>query len=366
MAHSHRYHLILYTEHGFTLDSVVQTLQLHQAVKRWALCLHDKDGGIKPHFHVLMDFQRSYDAGRIPGWFPQDPGIATSRLLEPIKSWVAMVQYLIHKNDPDKYQYPATDIVSSYDVVEDLVGSPSLTPDWFGKFDQVGLHQHYSWIYGNITSVSKANKLTKAIDDYFALHVKAMSGSERNMRVVFIEGPPGIGKSTFARWFAKSRDLSYFQSGGNRDPFDGYAGQQVLILDDLRDSTFPLTDLLKITDNHGGALSPSRYKNKLITSKFILITTVVPLKDWYKGPESKVSSENLIQLYRRFSLYISLTPGLGQWFDRIDKNGKPQDSITYEEVPFDVKDYIPKNEEPETDLIQETVDLIRKQTKLTS
>jgi hypothetical protein len=364
MAHSHRYHLVLYREH-IDRDMIEQTLQLHKAVKRWALCFHDKDENTKPHYHVLMDFQRSYDGGRIPGWFAQHPGIADSRLLEPIKSWTAMVQYLIHKNDPDKFQYPASDIVSSYDVAEDLVGTPSLVPDWFGKFDQVGLHQHYTWIHSNVPNVNRANKLARAIDEYYALHIKAMSGSEKNMKVVFIEGPPGIGKSTFARWFAKSRGLSYFQSGGNRDPFDGYAGQQVLILDDLRDSTFPLTDLLKILDNHGGALSPSRYKNKLITSKYILITTVTPLADWYKGPESKVSGENLVQLYRRVALYVRLTPGLGQWFDNIDRNGKPQDSITYEEVPFDVKDYIPKNEEPETDLIQETVDLIRKQQKLT-
>jgi len=369
MKHSARFHLVLYHEH-IDQDTIEQTLNLHKAVKRWALCFHDKDENTKPHYHVLMDFQRSYDGGRIPGWFSSHPGIADSRLLEPIKSWTAMVQYLIHKNDPDKFQYPLSAIKSSYDVSEDLAGTSSGLPAWFGQFDQMDLHMHYKWIEGHVPNIFTANKYTRAVNERYSLYLKSKDGSERDMKVVFIEGPARIGKSTFARWFAKSRNLSYYQTGSSNDPMDGYSGQQVLILDDLRDNVFGLTDLLKILDNHGGSLIKSRYNNKSFTGQYVIITSVKPLKAWYRGEDSKVGDEPLSQLYGRITIYVRLADGFGTWYDKIDREtGEPVETVSTEEAPFDVKTYIVQDDKPEDRTISETVKMMQdlaKTGKLTS
>ena len=350
-------HLLLYADH-VDQDYIVQTLQLHKAVKRWALCLHDLDGDMKPHFHVLMDFGRSYDANRIPGWFAKHPGIAESKLLEPVKSWPAMVQYLIHKNDPAKYQYPVTSIVSSYDISEDMAGSG--LPSWFGQFEQKDYFSHLRWIEGNVSNVFTATKYYRVVKERYDLYLRSQGGSERDMKVVFIEGPARIGKSTFARWFAKSRNLSYFQSSSGADPMDGYSGQEVLILDDLRDSIFSLTDLLKLLDNHGSSLVRSRYYNKAFVGKYVLITSVQPLDKWYKGPESKVGDEPLSQLYGRISIYVRLGPGYAIQYDKVNKDtGFPVETLLTEEVPFDVKWYILADDKPEDKTISETAEAMR-------
>ena len=74
-----------------------------------------------------------------------------------------------------------------------------------------------------------------------------------------------------------------------------YKGEDVLILDDLRDSDFKFTDLLKILDNHTKSTVKSRYHNKAFIGDTIVITSYKPLQDWYFD----VPSESKHQLYRR-------------------------------------------------------------------
>jgi hypothetical protein len=43
-------------------------------------------------------------------------------------------------------------------------------------------------------------------------------------------------------------------SSGGKHPLDNYAGQECIILDDLRDTTYDFQDLLKLTDNNTDSL----------------------------------------------------------------------------------------------------------------
>ena len=81
----------------------------------------------------------------------------------------------------------------------------------------------------------------------------------------------------------------------------------MLILDDLRDSTFKFDDLIKLLDNHTNSSIRSRYNNKVFNGDTIFITTSKPLPTWYNGIDSKVPDENLKQLYRRIKEYILIT-----------------------------------------------------------
>jgi hypothetical protein len=358
--HFARAHLLLYHEH-VNQDDIVHALTSHKAVRRWALCFHDKDENMKPHYHVLLDFGRSYDTTRITGWFPQHPGIKESRLIEPIKSWTAMVQYLIHKNDQDKHQYPASAIISSYDIEEDLTGPTNKPPAWFGQFGQEDYFRHLTWIDQNVHNIFQANKLYQQVKTRYELYLRAQEGSERDMKVIYVEGPPRVGKSTFARWWAKSRNLSYFISSSSNDPLDGYAGQAVLILDDLRDNVFSLTDLLKILDNHGGSSIRSRYNNKVFTGKYVLITCIHPLSQWYRGPESKVGEEPLQQLYGRVNAYVELRANkTATLYDKVNKDtGVPVENLLTDDQPFHIEDYINQTDALEDDIIGDTLALMK-------
>ena len=60
------------------------------------------------------------------------------------------------------------------------------------------------------------------------------------MNVLYLYGGSGCGKSTYAKMLAESHGYTPFISSGSNDPFDGYKGQECVILDDLRGSVFPL------------------------------------------------------------------------------------------------------------------------------
>jgi hypothetical protein len=329
----------LYREH-ISSEQILSILQSKKSIKRWAYILHDKDPG-KPHFHVMIDFGRSYELSRLYGWFDH-PGLETSSLVQPVKSWSAFVQYLIHKNDQDKFQYLMTDIIANYDYNEDMTTSAKvITPAWFGDFEQMDYDKQLIYV-NNITNIYEANKKFDQLQKRFKLWTLASEDKREKMRVIFIGGPPRIGKTTFAKWYAKvALQKSYFVAGSSNDPLEGYTSQQVLILDDLRPSNFAFTDLLKLIDPHTGSLIKSRYYNKRFSGTHILITSSVPLSEWYKGVDSAVSAESLYQLYGRFYSYVLLEPGQGSYYYKIDKKtGQPVEDVAFETVPFDLKNIV--------------------------
>lgn len=123
--------------------------------------------------------------------------------------------------------------------------------------------------------------------------------------VIFITGEAGSGKTTFAKNWAKNQNLSCFVSGSSNDPLDNYKGEDVLVLDDLRGSVFTLTDLLKILDNNTNTLVKSRYYNKVLNCKYIIITSVKEIDEFYSNIFEN-EEEPISQLKRRCKTYIKM------------------------------------------------------------
>ena len=89
-----------------------------------------------------------------------------------------------------------------------------------------------------------------------------MLKGERRVESVWIFGPAGTGKSTLAKLYAKRKGEPFFVSGSTRDIFQGYEGKHTVILDELRPSSIPYADLLRITDPYAmehEVMAPSRY-----------------------------------------------------------------------------------------------------------
>ena len=118
---------------------------------------------------------------------------------------------------------------------------------------------------------------------------------DREINVVFMSGETGVGKTTFAKQYCDMANKSCCVSSSSNDPMQDYKGEDVLILDDLRDSDYKFTDLLKILDNHTKSTVKSRYHNKAFIGDTIIITSYKPLNDWYFD----IAKENKEQLYRR-------------------------------------------------------------------
>ena len=107
--------------------------------------LHKKGDLKTPHYHIYLRFKTNRDPDEIKRWFMpkgllDENGLPYNCLSQKVKSSVACIDYLTHKNEPEKYQYSENDIISynidsvldndcidnSIDIVEDMLsGSPT-------------------------------------------------------------------------------------------------------------------------------------------------------------------------------------------------------------------------------------------------
>lgn len=87
------------------------------------------------------------------------------------------------------------------------------------------------------------------------------------MEAMYFYGDSGTGKTTYAKQLCEKKNYSYFVSSGSNDVLDGYAGQDVIILDDLHPSSVGLSDLLKMLDNNTASTVKSRYYNNVLECK---------------------------------------------------------------------------------------------------
>jgi hypothetical protein len=99
---------------------------------------------------------------------------------------------------------------------------------------------------------------------------------------------------------------TYVSSGG-KNPLDNYEGQECIILDDIRPSSFEFSDLLKLTDNNTNSLVGCRFYNKsILECKMIIITSTLTIERFVANIKNN-DQEEYTQLFRRFQTNIELT-----------------------------------------------------------
>jgi hypothetical protein len=153
--------------------------------------------------------------------------------------------------------------------------------------------------------------------------------TDRNLLVVFITGKAGAGKTFYAKKMLERMGLDYCLSSSSNDPFQDYLGQKAMILDDLRDRSFDLEDLLKILDNNTNSSVKSRFNNKVFNGEVLVITSSVPLHYWYGTYKTINSVDDLAQLYRRIGCYIYVTEDVVRVYDDgVNEDGRPKGTAT--------------------------------------
>lgn len=101
---------------------------------------------------------------------------------------------------------------------------------------------------------------------------RAAATSLRDVKVEYWHGPTGVGK-TRALWERYGTDA--YTVSDYRHPFDGYAGQSVLVLDEYR-GQLPISQLLQLLDVYPVEL-PARYANKMAAYQRVYIVSNEPL-----------------------------------------------------------------------------------------
>lgn len=277
-------------------------------LKSYATIIHDKDvredGSPKPpHFHAIVTFSNA----------TKYPTIAKAmklpdQFVNKIQSSVKTAQfYLVHRNDPDKYQYDTSEVVANFDYVEFLDGiKPRTNRESIAERIASGEIKHYN-LHRFISVVDYA-KDKAFYNNAFEYRRSLLRGLDRNMKCIFITGHGGSGKTTFAKYLATSKGYETYISSGGKNPLDNYEGQECIILDDTRSSTWVLSDFLKLTDNHTDSLVGCRYYNKSIAEcKLLIVTSVKSLDEFYEHA-TKEDNEPKIQLLRRFEVVARVTP----------------------------------------------------------
>lgn len=269
------------------------------------LCvLHDKDK-TRPHYHIFvkMEGARSFDD------IAKQCGVPM-QYIERGKNFDNMLGYAFHltksAKESEKYLYDKSAIVRFRDIIVDDIFEKARQIDIKAQHDEdiKNLLFEYGALKATKTDVirrlspqdfAKHNKLFKQMQDYRTLQVK-----DRNMQVVYITGSAGAGKTTLAKFMARSFNYDVFVSGSGKDILDGYDKEECIILDDLRADVFTKAELFKLTDNNTNSSVKSRYNNKDISNcKLLIITSIKAPHKLYNWQED--SEESFLQFARRLA-----------------------------------------------------------------
>lgn len=270
-----------------------------------------KAGTLKPeHIHLLLRFERSQPQNTkyICKWF-NIPENFVSKIHGKFED---AILYLIHLNAPDKFPYDISDITANFNVDTIIENAESKS-----KFQEIIMRI----LNGEIREYNKTLEIdnmllvepstSRMIENAFKVRAEYLQATQttRNTTCIYICGSAGVGKTTLAKKIADSKNLDYFVSSGSNDIMDGYCQQPCLILDDMRASSLGLSDLLKLLDPFTATSVKSRYKNKYLNCELIIITSVLPIEEFYHNVFEH-ENEPINQLKRRCKVYINVSADL--------------------------------------------------------
>lgn len=293
---------ILYVEEGWNVEKIKEVMALRRSVKEYAMILHDKDchengEPKKAHYHVYLNFGKTnWKFQDVAKWFD----IRAERVgYIKTKDSGVLLNYYLHKSEPDKYQYELEDIIANFDVKDRLEQSVKKRLDEILADCGAGIitRQNFEQHIDPITYAKHEKKIQNAWK--YNDHIQAIANAgSRECKIIWVYGRSNRGKTTVCSLYSQQRNLSIYISATGKDPFSHYEGQEVVVLDDLRPTTFPFEELLKILDPNYAMPVNSRYHNKLLRCKYIFVTTVLSPQEFVNA---LYLQESEVQLYRRLN-----------------------------------------------------------------
>lgn len=330
MFESRLFEVVVYPE-SFDCSDLKDMLDSFSFIKQYAYNLHNKEG--KEHYHIMFQCFDALTSERVAKEFNvSENAVEKPKSKKKTHKFDDMLLYLIHRNSPEKYQYDASCVVANFDYMAFLQkkeneSSVSARKSEIIDLIQSGVIKEYN-LSQYVTSYEFV-KFERVIRSAFAYREKMLKNSSRDMRVIYICGTAGSGKTTYAKKIAADKNMDYFISSSSNDIFYGYGGQPCVILDDLRGFSFDFSDLLKLLDNNTNTTVKSRYNNKnLCDVKLLILTTSLELPDFVKSVMG-CDGEDIKQIKRRIGTYIRMTKDyfyVSSWLPEVEKYS--------DEIPF--------------------------------
>lgn len=325
------------------MQSRLEKMTVTKGLKTWAYILHDLDtdgkGGLKaPHYHVIMIFDKRKDINSIAKQFDDEPERVIVRTKDPKTGKRQSIKtasdnalaYLCHETSgakaEGKHVYPPEKVKANFDYIAwakehfETMGSPKDIVELVGTgdltfkqakqrlLDEFGMYA----LSHNLKVLSDGAKVYN--DKIYENWQKRMKEEKHDVKVIWIYGFAGTGKSHFATYWADDEGLTYKRLT-SKHLFDDLRDlsieeQDVLIFDDFRPNTLPYSSILQIFDplNVGVSLD-ARYYNAYLMSEFIIVTTPFSPYEFYQTMHIRNRKvDTFEQLSRRISVTFRFTP----------------------------------------------------------
>ena len=298
------------------------------------------------HVHISVRFKDKCNANANVSTIAKALGVEPQYIEKPKSgrySWNNQLAYLVHAKDKDKYQYPPNEVCTHIGEAYTKIYHENIVMWEKGavKKENKQTVEDVEWLeHGVLTGqVTRSQVLLtdsyykiysqhkRRIDDAFDTYtqrkmykaLEKLKNGEFKTSVYYIMGTPGSGKTRFAKEYANhlvkrakaelGEDWSIC-STASTNPVDDYAGEEVLIMDDVRGSTLRADDWLKLLDPYNASPSSARYRNKVVTARVIIITAVIPPYEFFyytKGVgQGAAQSEAIDQFLRRLLSIIEV------------------------------------------------------------
>lgn len=302
----------------------------------YAAIIHDKDthddGSLKePHVHVMFHFENARSIQKIAKLLKDKP--------QSIEKWNNNVDtgysYLIHETEKSKneHQYSLEEVTANFDYPARIEKIRKSIKNKTSKNNKrsIKITEMLDLLLQNEISKKKLEesltgselaKYHSQIDIVYKKRLEreaeewklSMKSKNKKIKTIWIYGPSGTGKTKLAKSIAEKEEEAYFISGSDRDPFQNYTNEHIVILDELRAFTFGYNDLLKMLDPYLiGNSAPARYQDKNLVVHTFIITTPYSPEEFFDNLV-KISKKRLdpnidtfTQLARRLDEVIHLT-----------------------------------------------------------
>ena len=272
----------------------------------YAVIIHDKDN-TETHYHVALSFK---DAKSL---------ISIAKALDVAPNFIQrwdnrkknLYAYLFHttaaallsKADYSSYVEDETKFISNVPNIQKYAVR-TFSKCSSGQLDDI----QKKILTGDVTKrfLLKSDYLEyyalnkKQLDVCFELRQQSLIVNPPNCTTIFISGYSGTGKTTLARKIAShyAQDNYCFASSSN-DPLQDYYDEKVFVIDDFRPQQYEFVDLLALLDPYARTRTyRSRYKNKVLATELIIITSVMTLSEVLNYYQT-FTHEDIKQLKRR-------------------------------------------------------------------
>lgn len=218
-------------------------------------------------------------------------------------------------------------------VFENIQGSRRDLDNLYSEFDKAvseGTLRGRLALDSFLTQFSSDVRCRTFENRYFRL-LNLNQDNFRKVRVIYVEGVSGSGKTYGS--YKHYPDLFHVTADKRTSfPFDGYAGEKVILFNELRPGAFSPAELFDYIDgyrmnvNIKGGRCPALWDT-------IIIASAMPLNDWFIAKDDSTGQDNnRTQFLRRITDHLIASGG--EWYQY-------NDYLLGKLTPFDSPDYVP-------------------------